>query len=125
LFSCCVGTGAAIAADLRIGWQPIVEPSRVPQADGTYEAATGANVTLSRFEGGADVIAAIASGLIDIGYVGSSPLTVAASQQLPIETIFVVGNIAEAEALALKNISSPQELVGKKDCLPIRTNGSL
>ncbi len=82
-------------------------------------------MTLSRFEGGADVIAAIASGLIDIGYVGSSPLTVAASQQLPIETIFVVGNIAEAEALALKNISSPQELVGKKDCLPIRTNGSL
>jgi taurine transport system substrate-binding protein len=109
---------AANAVDLRIGWQPIVEPSRVPQADGAYEAATGANVTWNRFEGGADVIAAIASGSIDIGYVGSSPLTVAASQQLPIETIFVVGNIAEAEALAVKGVSAPEELVGKKIATP-------
>ena len=28
---------------LNIGYQPIVEPSRVPQADGTYEKATGAS----------------------------------------------------------------------------------
>lgn len=112
------GATSAMAVDLRIGWQPIVEPSRVPQADGAYEAATGANVTWNRFEGGADVIAAIASGSIDIGYVGSSPLTVAASQQLPIQTIFVVGNIAEAEALAVKGISTPEELAGKKIATP-------
>ncbi len=113
-----LGATSALAVDLRIGWQPIVEPSRVPQADGAYEAATGANVTWNRFEGGADVIAAIASGSIDIGYVGSSPLTVAVSQQLPIETIFVVGNIAEAEALAVKGITSPEELAGKKIATP-------
>ncbi|SEQ37243.1 taurine transport system substrate-binding protein [Devosia sp. YR412] len=112
------GASAAHAVDLRIGWQPIVEPSRVPQADGTYETATGATVTWNRFEGGADVIAAIASGSIDIGYVGSSPLTVAASQQLPIETIFVVGNIAEAEALAVKGVTKPEELAGKKIATP-------
>lgn len=113
-----LGVSSAHAVDLRIGWQPIVEPSRVPQADGAYESATGATVTWNRFEGGADVIAAIASGSIDIGYVGSSPLTVAASQQLPIETIFVVGNIAEAEALAVKGVSGPEELVGKKIATP-------
>jgi taurine transport system substrate-binding protein len=112
------GASAAHAVDLRIGWQPIVEPSRVPQADGAYEKATGATVTWNRFEGGADVIAAIASGSIDIGYVGSSPLTVAASQQLPIQTIFVVGNIAEAEALAVKGVTKPEELVGKKIATP-------
>lgn len=106
------------AVDLRIGWQPIVEPGRVPQADGAYEAATGATITWNRFEGGADVIAAIASGSIDIGYVGSSPLTVAASQGLPIETIYVVGNIAEAEALAVKDIADPAELAGKKIATP-------
>ena len=106
------------AVDLRIGWQPIVEPSHVPQADGSYEEATGAAITWSRFEGGADVIAAIASGSIDIGYVGSSPLTVAASQGLPIETIFVVGNIAEAEALAVRGISDPSQLAGKKLATP-------
>ena len=109
---------AASAVDLRIGWQQIVEPSRVPQAAGDYEKATGANITWSQFGSGADVVAAIASGSIDIGYVGSSPLTAAASQQLPIETIYIVGNIAEAEALAAKGVSSPQDLVGKKIATP-------
>lgn len=108
----------ALADSLRIGWQQIVEPSRVPQADKSYEAATGADVEWHLFGGGADVIAAIAAGSIDIGYVGSSPLTAAASQDLPIETIYIVGNIAEAEALAVKGISSPEELKGKKIATP-------
>ncbi len=110
--------GEAQAVDLRIGWQQIVEPSRVPQAAGAYEAATGATITWSQFGGGADVVAAIASGSIDIGYVGSSPLTAAASQELPIETIFIVGNIAEAEALAVKGVTEPSQLAGKKIATP-------
>ena len=38
------------------------------------------------------------------------------SQQLPIETIYIVGNIAEAEALAAKGVNNPKDLVGKKIC---------
>jgi len=116
-FGVVLATGAQ-AVDLRIGWQQIVEPSRVPQAEGAYEKATGANITWNQFSGGADVVAAIASGAIDIGYVGSSPLTAAASQELPIETIYVVGNIAEAEALAVKGVTGPEELAGKKIATP-------
>ena len=112
------GVTVASAVDLHIGWQQIVEPSRVPQAAGTYEKATGATITWSQFGLGADVVAAIASGAIDIGYVGSSPLTAAASQQLPIETIWVVGNIAAAEALAVKGVDKPADLVGKKIATP-------
>lgn len=108
----------AFAETLRIGWQQIVEPSRVPQADKAYESATGADVEWHLFGGGADVIAAIASGAIDIGYVGSSPLTAAASQDLPIETIYIVGNIADAEALAVKGITAPEGLKGKKIATP-------
>ncbi|KFI30014.1 taurine ABC transporter substrate-binding protein [Haematobacter massiliensis] len=108
----------ALAENLRIGWQQIVEPSRVAQADGAYEKATGAEITWNLFGGGADVIAAIASGAIDIGYVGSSPLTAAASQGLPIEAIYIVGNIAEAEALATKGITTPADLKGKKIATP-------
>lgn len=108
----------ALAEDLRIGWQQIVEPARVAQADKAYEAATGATITWSLFGGGADVIAAIAAGAIDIGYVGSSPLTAAASQGLPIQTIYVVGNIAEAEALAVKGVKDPADLKGKKIATP-------
>jgi taurine transport system substrate-binding protein len=103
---------------INIGYQPIVEPSRVPQADGTYEAATKAKINWQKFDGGADVIAAIASGSLDIGYVGSSPLAAAASRELPIETIALVGLISEAEALAVRDISKPEELAGKKIATP-------
>ena len=90
----------------------------MPQADGSYDKATGAKVEWHQFGGGADVIAAIASGSIDIGYVGSSPLTAGVSRGLPIETIYVVGNIAEAEALAVRGISDPKQLLGKKIATP-------
>lgn len=115
-----VGFSTARAADvtLNIGYQPIVEPSRVPQADGTYEKVTGAKINWQKFDGGADVIAAIASGSLDIGYVGSSPLAAAASRELPIETIAIVGLISEAEALAVRGISKPEELAGKKIATP-------
>ncbi|MDO9418061.1 taurine ABC transporter substrate-binding protein [Pararhizobium sp.] len=111
---------SAFATDvtLNVGYQPIVEPSRVPQADGTYEKATKAAINWQKFDGGADVIAAVASGSIDIGYVGSSPLAAAASRSLEIETIFVVGLISEAEALAVKGITKPEELAGKKIATP-------
>ncbi|PZO64974.1 MAG: taurine ABC transporter substrate-binding protein [Paracoccus denitrificans] len=108
----------AMAEDLRIGWQQIVEPARYAQAQGEYEKATGANIEWKLFSGGADTIAAITSGSIDIGYVGSSPLTAAASQQVPIEAIYIVGNIASAEALAVKGITSPDQLKGKKIATP-------
>lgn len=101
-----------------IAWQPIVEPSRVPQADGAYEKATGAEIAWKRFDGGADVIAAIASGSVDIGYVGSSPLAAAASRELPIQAIFVVGLIGPSEALAVRGIEKPEDLVGKKIATP-------
>jgi taurine transport system substrate-binding protein len=112
------GTAFADEVTLNIGYQPIVEPSRVPQADGTYEKVTGAKINWQKFDGGADVIAAIASGSLDIGYVGSSPLAAAASRELPIETIFVVGLISEAEALAVKGIEKPEDLAGKKIATP-------
>lgn len=114
------GASTALGADvtINIGYQPIVEPSRVPQADGAYEKATEASINWHKFDGGADVIAAIASGSLDIGYVGSSPLAAAASRELPIETIALVGLISEAEALAVRDISKPEELAGKKIATP-------
>lgn len=112
------GQSAAADVSLNIGYQPIVEPSRVPQADGTYEKVTGAKINWQKFDSGADVIAAIASGSLDIGYVGSSPLAAAASRELPIETIALVGLISEAEALAVRDISKPEELAGKKIATP-------
>ena len=115
--------GAAQAEDLNItiGYQTVVEPSKVAQADGAYEAATKAAIDWRKFDSGADVIAAIASGALDIGYVGSSPLAAAASRELPIQTIFVVGLIGESEALVARNgagVEKIADLAGKKVAVP-------
>ncbi len=116
-------SSASFAEDLKltIGYQTVVEPSKVPQADGVYEKTLGATIDWRKFDSGADVIAAIASGAIDIGYVGSSPLAAAASRDLPIETIFVVGLIGESEALVARNgsgVTKIADLAGKKVAVP-------
>ena len=106
----------ASARDITVGFQTVVEPSKVPQADGAYEAAVGAPIDWRKFDSGADVIAAIASGALDIGYLGSSPLAAAASQELPIETFYIVGLIGASEALVARDgtgVSSVRDLVGK------------
>ena len=110
------------AADpIVIGYQTVVEPSKVPQADGLYEKAFGRPVEWRKFNSGADVVAAIASGALQIGYVGSSPLAAAASRELPITTVFVVGLIGPSEALVVRNgagITAPADLAGKKVAVP-------
>lgn len=109
------------AETLTIGYQTVVEPSKAPQAAGAYDAATGARIDWRKFDSGADVIAAIASGALDIGYVGSSPLAAAASRGLPIETFYVVGLIGSSEALVARDgtgIDGVKDLVGKKVAVP-------
>lgn len=112
---------AAAADPVRIAYQTVVEPAKVAQADGLYEKATGRAIEWRKFESGAEVITAVASGDIQIGYVGSSPLAAAASRGLPIETILVAAEIGTAEALVVRNgahIAKPADLAGKKVAVP-------
>lgn len=110
------------AADkLTIGYQTVVEPSKAAQAAGAYDAATGAEVDWRKFDSGAEVIAAVASGALDIGYVGSSPLAAAASRQLPVEAFFIVGLIGSSEALVARDgsgVSGVKDLEGRKVAVP-------
>lgn len=113
---------SAEAADrLTIGYQTVVEPSKAAQAAGAYDAATGAEVDWRKFDSGAEVIAAVASGALDIGYVGSSPLAAAASRKLPVEAFFVVGLIGSSEALVARDgsgVSGVKDLEGRKVAVP-------
>jgi taurine transport system substrate-binding protein len=118
-----LNSGVSFAADktVVIGYQTSVEPSKVAQAAGEYEKATGWKIDWRKFDSGADVIAAIASGDVQIGYVGSSPLAAAASRQVPFQTIFIAGLIGDSEALVVSNksgITEPKDLVGKKIAVP-------
>lgn len=122
-----LAVNAAFAQDaVRIAYQTVVEPAKVAQADGLYEKATGKAIEWRKFESGAEVITAVASGDIQIGYVGSSPLAAAASRELPIETFFVAAEIGSAEALVVRNganITKPADLVGKKIAVPFVSTG--
>jgi taurine transport system substrate-binding protein len=112
----------ARAADaIRIGYQTAPDPSQVAIVDGAYEKATGAKIEWRKFDSGASVIAALASGAIDIGYAGSSPLAAGVTRGAPIKAFLIAGLIGDAEALAVRNgsgINEPKDLVGKKVAVP-------
>ncbi|MFJ4144530.1 taurine ABC transporter substrate-binding protein [Pseudomonas sp. NPDC089734] len=122
-------TGAsylAQAADFTVAYQTTVDPAKVAQADNAYEQATHSKIEWRKFENGADVITAIASGDVQIGYLGSSPLTAAATRKLPVETFLIATRIGAAEALVVRNgsgINTPQDLIGKKVAVPFVSTG--
>jgi taurine transport system substrate-binding protein len=97
------------------------DPSKVPQADGLYEKTIGQPIDWRRFNSGPEVVTAIASGDVQIGNLGSSPLAAAASRNLPIVAFIVSAQINAAEALVVRNgsgIEKPQDLIGKTIATP-------
>src|SRR5471030_1791046 len=83
----------AHGADVTIGYQTIPNPAQIAQDNGDYDKATQVKLDWRKFDTGADVITAVASGDVQIAYLGSSPFTVAASRNVPIETILVAANL--------------------------------
>ncbi|MET3051644.1 taurine ABC transporter substrate-binding protein [Pseudomonas alkylphenolica] len=129
LFAALTLTGAswfAQAADLTVAYQTTVDPAKVAQVNGDYEKASKASIDWRKFDSGADVITAVASGDVQIGYLGSSPLAAAATRKLPVETFLIATQIGAAEALVARDgagINSPQDLVGKKIAVPFVSTG--
>ncbi|MDG9924393.1 MULTISPECIES: taurine ABC transporter substrate-binding protein [unclassified Pseudomonas] len=116
----------AAAADFTVAYQTTVDPAKVAQADGAYEKASKSEIDWRKFDGGAEVITAVASGDVQIGYVGSSPLAAAATRQLPVQTFLIATQIGAAEALVARdgsNITKPEDLIGKKVAVPFVSTG--
>ncbi|MDH1304921.1 taurine ABC transporter substrate-binding protein [Pseudomonas fulva] len=114
----------AQASDLTVAYQTTVDPAKVSQVDGDYETATKASIDWRKFDNGADVITAVASGDVQIGYLGSSPLAAAATRKLPIETFLIATQIGAGEALVVRDeIKTPHDLVGKKVAVPFVSTG--
>ena len=114
------------APEVTVAYQTSADPAKVAQADGAYEKATGANIKWRKFDNGADIIAAIASGDVQIAYLGSSPLTAAITRNVPVETFLIATQLGGSEALVARDgsgINSPQDLVGKKVAVPFVSTG--
>jgi taurine transport system substrate-binding protein len=115
---------SAQAADFTIAYQTTVDPAKVAQADGEFEKASNAKIDWRKFDGGAEVITAVASGDVQIGYIGSSPITAASTRQLPIQTFLIAAQLGASEALVVRDsIKGPEDLKGKKIAVPFVSTG--
>ena len=106
---------------INIGYQTGIEPAKLAIANAEYEKLTNSKINWRRFDNGAEVVRAIASGDIDIGNVGSSVVATAVTRRLPIETFLIAAQLGESEALIVRNnagINSPQDLIGKTIAVP-------
>jgi taurine transport system substrate-binding protein len=124
-----LAAGAALLAapalaqtrEVTIAHQYMVVPFRVAMAAQEVERETGYRINWRMFQAGADVIRAMASGDVKIGEVGSSPTTAAIAQGLDVELFWILTDIADAEALIVRNgtgINAPQDLRGKRVGVP-------
>jgi taurine transport system substrate-binding protein len=110
---------SALAADKKVvvGYQTDALPSAVAIANGDFAKTTGYQIDFRKFNSGADVVAAIASGDVQVGYVGSSPYAAAASRGLDIQGFYLASISGTDEALVVRNgsgIQSVSDLKGKR-----------
>ncbi len=116
-------TGALAQAkkEVTFAHQDMLVPLRTVMESGELEKATGYKINWRMFGGGGDVIKAMASGDVQLGEAGSSPITAAASQGQDIKLFWILDDIADAEALIVRNgsgINGVKDLKGKKVATP-------
>jgi len=90
-------------------------------ANGDFEKATGYQIDWREFDSGGKVATAMASGDIQVGVVGSSPLAAAVSRGVDLQLFYINDNIQAAESMVVRNgsgISKPADFIGKKVGVP-------
>ncbi|PYB70268.1 taurine ABC transporter substrate-binding protein [Rhizobium wuzhouense] len=107
------------AADKKVvvAYQTDALPSSVAIANGEFATATGYEIDFRRFNSGAEIFAAIASGDVQVGYVGSSPFASATSRGLDVRAFYLSSISGIDEALVVRNgsgIETLNDLKGKK-----------
>lgn len=115
------GSVAAADKEVTFAYQDMVTPLRVLMDEGAIERETGYKVNWRKFGGGGDVVRAMASGDVQIGEAGSSPIATAASQGMDVQLFWILDDIADAEQLVVRNgasINSIADLKGKTVATP-------
>jgi taurine transport system substrate-binding protein len=100
-----------------VAYQTDALPSSVGIANGDFVKATGYQIDFRKFNSGAEVFAAIASGDVQVGYVGSSPYAAATSRGLDVKAFYIASISGTDEALVVRKgsgIEKLSDLKGKK-----------
>lgn len=104
-----------------IGYQGLQVPMKHAIDEKMFEKVTGYTIKWRKFDSGAKAITALAAGAVDITVAGSSPIASGISNGVDMELIWVLDNIADAEALVVRDgsgVASPSDLKGKKIGVP-------
>lgn len=107
--------------EVTIAYQLINGPFLVAIANGDFEKATGYKINWRQFDSGGKVATAMASGDIQIGAVGSSPLSSVLSRGVDLQLFWILDYIDAAEAFVVRNgsgVNKPADLKGKKIGVP-------
>lgn len=114
-----VGTVSANAADpikIKIGWQPAEELNFFIAKDAKLFEKMGLEPEFVRFNAGPPMLAALRSGDVDVGYMGSPPAISAFAQGLPVSVFFIESDAGASESLVVQKdsgINGPEDLAGK------------
>jgi taurine transport system substrate-binding protein len=110
--------GLAHADDtITIAYQTGFSPFVRAVASGEIEKIPGVHVQFRQFNSGAEIFAAVASGDVQIGDVGSSPFAASTSKGIDVKAIYISGAAGEDEALVARNgsgIETLEDLKGKR-----------
>lgn len=117
------GGPARAAGEVTVGYQLINSPWAVAIKEGRYEKQTGYKINWVKFDSGAKVATAMASGDVQIGVLGSSPFTAAVSRGVDLQLFWILDDIAASEAMVARQGSGidpkdPRTLKGKKIATP-------
>jgi taurine transport system substrate-binding protein len=115
-------SGYALAENVIIGHFGNPTPLQVARAEGKFEAATGWTIEWRQFGSGTEVIAAMASGDVQLSELGSSPLAIGTSQGLEIQLFMIAEGLGTAESLIAtkaSGITKLEEVKGKRIAVPV------
>jgi len=114
--------GSGLAETVIIGNFGSPTPMQVARAEKKFEAATGWEIEWRTFGSGTEVIAAMASGDVQVAELGSSPLAIAASQGVELELFMIAQGLGTAESLIAKadsGIAKIEDVKGKRVAVPV------
>ena len=113
----------SVKGTVRIAYQKVPNGDPIVKDQGILEACMpNATIKWSVFTSGAEVIQAYGANSIDVGYIGSSPVTTALSQplEIPISVVWIFDVIENAESLVVRDdaIKTVSDLKGKTIAVP-------